>query len=89
MVSGHAMGLKGLAFPSSARSFFRREKRNWSTALASPNNHIHTEDFRRLLCELGCKDYRLMDASEIEITDEAISNKVRQDGRMEGKEMRF
>ncbi|MCB0341741.1 MAG: methyltransferase domain-containing protein [Pseudobdellovibrionaceae bacterium] len=37
---------------------------------------LYTEDFRRLLFEVGCKDSRQMYASEISITDSEISKKV-------------
>lgn len=37
---------------------------------------LYIEDFRRLLVELGCQDYRVMDAAEIKVTDEAIAAKV-------------
>lgn len=43
---------------------------------------MYIEDFRRLLAdELGCKDYRVVDAAPIAITDEAIAAKVRRQGR--------
>ncbi|TFJ85131.1 hypothetical protein NSK_003554 [Nannochloropsis salina CCMP1776] len=37
---------------------------------------LYIEDVRRLLAELGCKDYRIMEQTEIQITDEAIAAKV-------------
>lgn len=39
---------------------------------------MYVEDFRRLLADLGCKDYRGIESKEIEVTDEAIAAKVSQ-----------
>ena len=37
---------------------------------------LYVEDFRRLLSSVGCKDYRLMSSSEIQITNPEIKHKV-------------
>ncbi len=39
---------------------------------------MYTEDFRRLMAEVGCKDHRTVSSTPISITDVAIQNKIGQ-----------
>lgn len=38
--------------------------------------HVSSEDFRRLLADLGCKDYRVVSRTPIAVEDPAIAEKV-------------
>lgn len=39
--------------------------------------HVSSEDFRRLLADLGCRDYRVVSRTPIVVVDLAIAEKVR------------